>query len=78
MQKVLVAARLIIADIAKLKTPALATGIAGIAAPAIAALLGVHVTAIELAGDLTVAGGIAGVVQNLLTGRATAALAAKK
>lgn len=65
MSKLITAGKLAIADIAKLQTPALATAIAGGLAPIVAALLGVDVTAAELAGDLIAAGGVAALLQKL-------------
>lgn len=78
MQKVLAAVQLVLGDLKALETPAVATSIAGIAAPIVAAVAGAHITAGELAGWLVIVGGVAATLQKLFSGQAAAALAAKK
>lgn len=76
MQKVLVALKLLVQDIAKLGVPTVATAVAGVLAPIVAAVAGANVTTAEVAGWLVIAGAVAGVVENLTSGRAAAHVAA--
>lgn len=68
---------LVVKDAAGLSRPAVAASAAGIAAPIIAAVLGVDVTAAELAADLALAGGIAATLQKLTAVKAAPAPAPK-
>lgn len=70
MKNVLAAAKLLLADATKLETPAVASAVAGVLAPIIAAVAGVDVTAAELAGDLVLFGGVAAVLQRLPAAKA--------
>jgi hypothetical protein len=65
MKNVKQAIRLVLADLSGLSKPAVALSVAGVVAPIVAAVLGVDVTAAELAADLAVAGGIAATLQKL-------------
>lgn len=73
MQNVLAAVKLILGDIAQLHVAALATAVAAVLAPIVAAVAGANITAAELAGYLVIAGGVAGVLQKILSGQAAAA-----
>lgn len=73
MQKTLAhlgaAAKLIIADVAQLDIPAVATGAAAVLAPIIAGLLGHNVSPEIIGADLLVAGGIATMLQKITSGK---------
>lgn len=73
MKNALAALKLLLADVAKLDAPAVATAAAGVLAPIIAAVAGVNVTAAELGADLFLAGTIAALLQKLTSGQAAAA-----
>lgn len=70
---ILTAVKLVLADIAKLETPAVATAVAGIAVPIIVAIAGVKVTAAEVGGWLVIADSIAATFQKLPAAKALVA-----
>jgi hypothetical protein len=67
------AVRLVLQDLSALETPAIATLVAGVLVPIIAAVAGVNITAAELAGWLALAGAAAATLQKLFSGQAAAA-----
>jgi redox-sensitive bicupin YhaK (pirin superfamily) len=73
VKNVLSAVKLILGDIAQLQAPVLATAVATVLVPIIAAVAGANITAAELAGWLVLAGSVAATLQKVFSGQAAAA-----
>jgi hypothetical protein len=78
MTKVLAAGKQLLDDIRQLSKPTLATAAAGLVLPILSAFGVVDLTAAEVAGDLVLAGGVAGVLEKLLGKPAPPPAPAKK
>lgn len=78
MKQVLAALKLVLADLAKLEIPTIATAVAAVAAPVILALFNVDFAPGVIAGWLTLAGAVAATLQKIVSGQAAAAVAHAK
>lgn len=65
MRKFTAAVKLVLADLAQLNKPAVASAIAAVAVPLLAAVAGLQVTAAEVGGWLLIAGAASATLQKL-------------